>query len=111
MVCVVYMENIGLGPTLTSLFEITTDGNVKLLAEFIDEIPCCEVDLAVSPSDDAFLLAHPLDEFEIRKVTPEGDVSVFASHLPVDPFGIAISVEGDIFFSCATGIYRIFRAD
>jgi len=111
LVCVVYMENIGLGPSLTSLFEITTDGNVKLLAEFSDEVPCCEVDLAVSPSNDAFLLAHPLDEFEIRKVTPEGDVSVFASHLPVDPFGIAINVEGDIFFSCATGIYRIFLAD
>ena len=109
LVCVVYMENIGLGPTLSSLFKITSDGNVKLLAEFTDEVPCCEVDLAISPSGHAFLLAHPLDGFVIRKVTPEGEVSVFATQLPVDPFGIAINAEADIFFSCSPGIYRIFR--
>ncbi|MFC1928941.1 hypothetical protein ACFLXK_05015 [Chloroflexota bacterium] len=67
------------------------------------------VDIAVSPSGDAFLLGHPLGPFEIRKITPEGEVSIFATHLLVDPFGITFNAEGDLFFSCATGIYRIFR--
>jgi hypothetical protein len=108
-VCVVYTKNYGVGPTFSSLFKIATDGDVKTLAKFADQVPCCLVDIAISPSGDAFLLAHPLDGFEIRKVTPEGEVSIFASHLPVDPFSITFNGEGDLFFSCSTGIYRIYR--
>lgn len=113
-VCVVYAKNQGIGPTFSSLLRITTDGDVKGLAKFTDEVPACMVDLAISPSGDVFLLAHPAlsgeSSFEIRKVTPAGEVSVFAASLPVDPLGIAINTKGDIFFSCSTGIYRIFRA-
>ncbi len=112
LVYVVYAKNYNVGPTFSSLFRITTDGDVKTLAKFTDEVPACVVGIAVSPSGDAFLLAPPAltrgTPFAIRKVTPAGEVSIFAASLPVDPLGIAINSKGDIFFSCSTGIYRIF---
>jgi len=108
LACVVYMENIGVGPTYAKLFEIKPGGEKRLLADFADYVPLFEMGIAVAPSGDSFLLAHPLGGFEIRRVTRQGDVSVFAGRVPVDPFGIAIAPNGDIFFSSGTGIYRIF---
>lgn len=108
LTCVVYMENVGVGPTYAKLFEISPGGKKRLLADFADRVPMFEMGIAIGPSGDCFLLAHPLGGFEIRRVTRQGEASVFASRIPVDPFGIAIARNGDIFFSSGNGIYRIF---
>jgi sugar lactone lactonase YvrE len=106
-VSVVYAENYGTGPTLTSIFKVSLTGQAKLLAQFSDDVPAAETDLAVGPSGSILVLAHPLDGFAIRKVTPDGNVSVFAERLPVDHFAIAVAKTGDIFFNNSVGIFRM----
>jgi len=104
---VIYRENFGVGPTISDLFKITLDGKKTLLAHFVDEVPAWEGSIAVNSSGDSYLLAHSLQAFKIRKITPEGNVSVFADNLPIDPFAIAMNKEGDIFFTSALGIFKI----
>jgi len=109
LIYVVYVENFGVGPTISDLFKITPDGRKTFLAHFVDEVPGLAGGIAVSPLGDSFLLAHS-PEFRIRKVTPEGNVSIFADNLPIDPLAIAMNKEGDIFFTSSIGIFKIYKS-
>jgi hypothetical protein len=46
---------------------------------------------------------------DMYQVTPEGNINLFASHLPVDVPAIRLDPAGNIYFTVAEGIYRIYR--
>jgi hypothetical protein len=45
----------------------------------------------------------------IYKITPNGDLILFARNLPIDALSIAVSQSGDVYFSCGGGIFRIYK--
>ena len=113
LLAVTYAENIGIGPLSTELLKISPEGEVTVLAELTDDTTEWTHNLAIAPSGDIYLVDQPgrsgaPSAFVMWKITPQGDISLFATHIPSDPFSIAINPEGDIFFTSGIGIYRIF---
>jgi sugar lactone lactonase YvrE len=119
LLLVTYAENINLGPLFSELFKISPSGEGEVIAKFTQNVTSWTGSVAVGPSGDIYIVDHPgLEEsglegpsaFVIWKVTPQGEISLFADRLPSDPFSIAINPEGDLFFTCGIGIYKIFPA-
>jgi sugar lactone lactonase YvrE len=120
LLLVTYAENINLGPLSSELLKISPEGKVEVLAVFTEEVTSWTGSLAVDPSGDIYIVDHPGLEgsgfegpsaFLIWKVTPKGDISLFTDRLPSDPFSIAVNPQGDIFFTCGIGIYKIFAVE
>jgi streptogramin lyase len=69
---------------------------------------CCVMsNIDAGPLGYLYWLVSP--EFEIHRITPEGEATVMARNLPVDPGAVTADSEGDIYFVCAGGIYRIYQ--
>jgi hypothetical protein len=112
LLAVTYMDNYKIGPLSTALLKISPQGEITVLTEIIDYIDEWTHSFAVTPSGDIYLVDQPgnfpgLSQFVMWKITPQGKRSPFATCLPTDPFSVAINPEGDIFFSCGAGIYKI----
>jgi len=54
-------------------------------------------------------VARPANEQELVRITPTGEKSRIAWHLPIDPLSMAVNPEGDIFFNCAMAIFKVSR--
>jgi hypothetical protein len=112
LLAVTYMDNYKIGPLSTALLKISPQGEIKVLTEIIDYVDEWTHCFAVAPSGDIYLADQPgnfpgLSQFVMWKITPQGERSLFATYLPTDPFSIDINPEGDIFFSCGAGIFKI----
>lgn len=105
---VVFEENYETGPVHRGLFRISPDNKVTLLANIDTPLATSEDDVFVGPSGDIFVVGpeeHPV--FRMLRITPEGDVSVFARNLPFDTLSLTINQSGDIFFTCSAGLFKI----
>lgn len=46
------------------------------------------------------------------RVTPSGQVTLFARNLPIDPLAVTGSPDStDLYFTSSEGVYRVFEAD
>jgi hypothetical protein len=74
----------------------------------MDRQGCCVMgNLSLDSGGIVWWAVNP--EMHIYRVTPDGQVSLFAQNLPVDPAGLAVDRQGDLYFTSASGIYRIYR--
>lgn len=72
-----------------------------------DRQGCCVMgNLSVGPQGTIWWLVDP--EFLIYRVTPDGDATIFAQNLPIDPAAVVEDSQGDVYFTSPSGIYRIF---
>ena len=75
------------------------------------DLPNNEEDFALLPSGDIIMITRGVvgspDEYELVKISPMGEKSRIAWHLPIDPLSMAMNIEGDIFFDCAMGVFKI----
>ena len=111
LVC--YSENYNVGPLLRRLYRVTSSGELSLVANLDADLPNNEDDFAFTSSGNIIMLTRGVvcypDEYELVKITPTGEKSRIAWHLPIDPLGMAMNAEGDIFFTCAMGIFKVSR--
>ena len=47
-------------------------------------------------------------EFEIYRITLDGEVTLFASGLPIDPLAVAVNKDSELYFTSAGGIFKIY---
>jgi hypothetical protein len=46
------------------------------------------------------------------RITPAGQVTLFARNLPIDPLAVAGSPDStDLYFTSSRGVYRVFEAE
>jgi hypothetical protein len=109
---VVFDENYNIGPVHRELFRISPDGQISYLVDIDSPLATSEDDVYVSPTGDIYVIGpeeHPI--FRMLKVTPEGEVSVFAKHLPYDTLSLVVSDAGDIYFTCSAGLFKISQTE
>jgi hypothetical protein len=83
------------------------NGSTETVFQF-DREGCCVVgNLSADPQGVLWWLVDP--ENSIYRVTPGGDATLFAQNLGVDPVGVAVDRQGDVYFTSPGGIYRIYR--
>jgi sugar lactone lactonase YvrE len=59
---------------------------------------------------DRYTPGHERDMHMLR-ITPAGEVTLFARHLPIDPLAVTGSPDStDLYFSSSRGVYRVFEA-
>jgi len=69
---------------------------------------CCVMgNLAVGPDGTIWWVVNP--EFQIYRIKPDGEMTLFARNLPIDPAAVAVDREGDVYFTSPSGIYRIYH--
>jgi len=56
-----------------------------------------------------WVLANP--ERRIFKVSPDGEVTIFADGVPIDNMAISVDREGDVYFTAMSAIFRIYQAE
>lgn len=109
LIClVVFEENYDTGPVHRGLFRVTPDYEVTLLANIDTSLATSEDDVCVGPTGDMFVVGpeeHPL--FRMLRITPDGDVSLVARNLPFDTLSCTTNRQGDVFFTCGAGLFRI----
>jgi len=92
------------------LFRVTPDYEVILLANIDTPLATSEDDVCVGPTGDIFVVGpeeHPL--FRMLRITRDGDVSIVARNLPFDTLSVTANRQGDIFFTCGAGLFRISK--
>lgn len=109
---VAFEENYDVGPVHRGLYRVSPNQQITHLVDI--DTPLCgsEDDVFVSPSGDIYVVGpeeHPV--FRMLRITPDGEASSFARHLPYDTLGLTISDTGDIYFTCSAGLFRISRVD
>lgn len=108
---VVFEEGLAYGPVRRGLFRIAPDNPVSLIVNIDTELAGTVDDVAVSPSGEIYVVGpeeHPI--FRILRITPDGQVSVFARNVPYDILSVAFNQEGEVFFTCSTGLFKISKA-
>jgi hypothetical protein len=63
--------------------------------------------ITVDKAGNVWVIVNP--DSILYQVAPDGSISQFARKLPVDMPAIRVDPDGDIYFTVAGGIYRIFR--
>lgn len=81
---------------------------------------CCVIG-AIDTGQDGFIYwvgysdrytTSNIAEAHMLRLSPSGEVTLFAEHLPLDPAAIAGDPStNDLYFSSAGGIYRVFEAE
>ncbi|MBN1777944.1 MAG: hypothetical protein JW811_07460 [Clostridiales bacterium] len=61
----------------------------------------------VSPDGNLWLYLNP--ESVLYKVTPEGEVTVFATSLPVDAPSVVVGEDDNVYFACSAGLFHIYK--
>jgi WD40 repeat protein len=46
---------------------------------------------------------------KLYRILPDGTIDLFAEHLPIDAPTIVVDDQGDVYFTCASGVFRIYR--
>ena len=64
-------------------------------------------DLSVDQQGMVWWIANP--DFRFYRITPDGQVTLFAQNIFFDPGAIAVDSQGDVYFTSPNGIYRIYR--
>ncbi|MBN1120546.1 MAG: hypothetical protein JXJ17_05670 [Anaerolineae bacterium] len=82
-------------------------GTTEIVYDITWEGCCVMSNIDAGPQGYLYWLVNP--EFEIHRITPEGGATILARNLPVDPGAVTADSEGDIYFVCAGGIYRIYQ--
>jgi sugar lactone lactonase YvrE len=107
---VVFEEGLAHGPVRRGLFRIAPDNQVSLIVNIDTELAGTVDDVAVSPSGEIYAVGpeeHPI--FRILRITPDGQVSVFARNVPYDILSVAVNQEGEVFFTCSAGLFKISK--
>jgi len=60
----------------------------------------------VDPEGTIWLYTSP--DADLYRVTPQGGMERFARNLPIDAPALAVDRRGDIYFTCASGVFRIY---
>lgn len=82
-------------------------GPAEIIFQF-DHQGCCVMgNLSVDPQGTIWWMVDP--EFLIYRVTSDGNASIFARNLPIDPAAVVVDSQGDVYFTSPGGIYRIFK--
>lgn len=109
---VVFMEGHDTGPVHRGLFKIFNDHQVTHLTDIDTPLATTADDVFVHPSGDIFVVGpeeHPV--FRMLRITPQGEVSVFARNLPYDTLSLTINDAGDVFFTCSAGLFKISEVE
>lgn len=61
----------------------------------------------VDDGGNVWVIVNP--DSNLSTIAPDGTVTLFAGKLPVDMPAIQVDSSGDIYFTCAEGIFRIFK--
>jgi sugar lactone lactonase YvrE len=86
------------------------NGNHTLVGETSRNHPGGTYDVMdVDFEGNIWVLVNP--ERRIFKVSPDGDVSIFAEGVPIDNMAISVDREGDVYFTATSAIFRIYRGD
>ena len=63
--------------------------------------------LSVDAEGSIWLLYNP--ESAIYKITPDGEIDLYASNLPIDAPAIVAGSSGDVYFTSASGIFHLYQ--
>jgi sugar lactone lactonase YvrE len=108
---VVFEEGLAHGPVRRGLYRVTPDNRLDLIVNIDTELAGTVDDVAVSPTGEIYVVGpeeHP--NFRILQITQDGQVSVFARNVPYDILSVAINQEGEVFFTCSAGLFKISKA-
>jgi len=81
-------------------------GESEIVAQYDFQGCCVMGNLAVGPDGTIWWVVNP--EFEIYRISPNGEMTLFARNLPIDPAAVAVDDDGDVYFTSPSGIYRIY---
>jgi predicted outer membrane repeat protein len=82
-------------------------GSSEIVFQF-DRQGCCVMgNLSADPQGTLWWVVDP--EMCIYHVTPEGEATLFAQNLPIDPAAAVADSQGDVYFTSPSGIYRIYK--
>jgi sugar lactone lactonase YvrE len=110
IILVVFEENINTGPVHRGLYRISPSYDVTLITDIDTPMATTEDDMFVHPSGDIFVVTvelHP--EFQLLRISPDGNISVIARKLPYDTLSIVINQDGEIFFTCSAGLFKVVK--
>jgi hypothetical protein len=86
------------------------EGNHTLVGETSRNHPGGTYDVMdVDFEGNIWVLANP--ERRIFKVSPDGDVTIFADGVPIDNMAISVDREGDVYFTATSAIFRIYQEE
>jgi hypothetical protein len=108
MILIVFEENMNTGPVHRSLYKISPSYEVTLITDIDTPMATTEDDMFVHPSGDIFVITvelHP--EFQLLRISPAGEISVVARRLPYDTLSLVIDQDGEIFFTCSAGLFKV----
>lgn len=112
IVLVIFQEGHDTGPVHRGLFRITPDNKAILITDIDTPLATTEDDIFVHPLGDIFVVGpeeHP--NFRLLRITPDGNISVVARKLPFDTLSLTINQEGEIFFTCSAGLFKVSEKD
>jgi predicted outer membrane repeat protein len=82
-------------------------GSSEIVFQF-DRQGCCVMgNLSADPQGTLWWVVDP--EMRIYRVTPNGEATLFAQNLPIDPAAAVADSQGDVYFTSPSGIYRIYK--
>jgi hypothetical protein len=81
-------------------------GTSEIVFQYDREGCCVMGNLSADPQGTLWWMVNP--EFIIYRVTPDGEATLFARNLPIDPAAVIADSEGDVYFTSPGGIYRIY---
>jgi hypothetical protein len=82
-------------------------GSTEIIFQFNHQGCCVMGNLSVDPQGIIWWMVDP--EFLIYRVTPDGEGTLFAQNLPIDPAAAVADSQGDVYFTSPSGIYRIYQ--
>jgi hypothetical protein len=108
IVLVIFEENINTGPVHRGLYKVSPTYDVTLITNIDTPMATTEDDMFVHPSGDIFVVTvelHP--DFQLLRISPDGDISVILRKLPYDTLSLVINQNGEMFFTCSAGLFKV----
>jgi sugar lactone lactonase YvrE len=73
-----------------------------------NHVGCCTLgNFSVDNNGEIWWTVDP--EFELHRIDQDGNRILFANHIPTDAVGVGADNQGDVYFSGASGIIRLFK--
>lgn len=114
-------SDIQVAPVQQGIYRVDpTDSSFTRIADLSTVNMCCGIGAIGAGNDGNIYWVGYSDrytpynnpEMHMLRITPSGEVTLFARNLPIDPAAVTGDPNStDLYFGCAAGVYRVFEAN
>lgn len=104
---VMYVDD-GMEQVPSVVFRISAGYEPTLIRSIDSPVSISEDELAVDASGNIYVIGVEQSPYSrMIKISPEGDITLIAWHLPHSAQSLAISEAGELYFTCSAGLFKI----